>query len=239
MKHGRNYAWGIIFIGAAVLVLLNGFDIDIGVPVWKILISIFMCMWLKHGLDQKDWASVVFPIVFLLCTWVDDLGISKWAVFFAAFLGVIGISFLTGGRNRTYRKDDVERIEDKSMDNGDGASDNTSAVNDNRFSFSSSFGPGVKYVKADNFEEGRVSVSFGEAKIYFDDAQIHNSDAIVYVNNSFGSINLYVPKEWYVTNEASVLFGGVEERNRSITSGSPKLRIVGSTKFGVVSVTYI
>ena len=33
MKHGRNYAWGIIFIGAAVLVLLNGFDIDIGVPV--------------------------------------------------------------------------------------------------------------------------------------------------------------------------------------------------------------
>ena len=136
-------------------------------------------------------------------------------------------------------KNDLERIEDKSMGLDEGASDRSSATNDNRFSFATTFGSGVKYVKADNFDEGRVSVAFGEAKIYFDDAQIHNDDAVVYVNNSFGSINLYVPKEWYVTNEASVIFGGVEEKNRSITTGNPKLRIVGNTKFGVVTVTYI
>ena len=238
MKQGRSYVLGLIFIAAAILVLLNGFNISIGFPIWKIVISIFLCMWLKHGLEHKDWASVVFPIVFLVCTWVDDLGISKAAVLFAAFLGVIGISFLTGGKNRMYRND-FERIEDKSIGDDKGASDKTSATNDNRFSFATTFGSGVKYVKADNFDEGRVSVAFGEAKIYFDDAQIHNDNAVVYVNNSFGSINLYVPKEWYVTNEASVIFGGVEEKNRSITTGNPKLRIIGNTKFGVVTVTYI
>ena len=193
------------------------------------MISIFLVMWLKHGLEQKDWASIIFPIVFLVCAWIDDLGISKATVFFAAFLAVIGLSFLSGGRNKMFKKDDLERIEDKSMGSSD---DGTANSNDNVFSFSTSFGSGVKYVKADNFSEGKVSCSFGEAKIYFDDAQIHNDEAYVYVNNSFGTVNLYVPKEWYVTNEAGVMFGGVEERNRSITTGSPKLRIVGSVKFG-------
>ena len=236
MKQGKNIAWGIIFIVAAVMVLLNGFDIAIGFPIWKILLSIFLVMWLKHGLEQKDWASLVFPIVFLVCTWIDDLGISKVTIFFAAFLAVIGLSFLSGGKNKMFKKDDLERIEDKSMGSTD---DGTVNSNDNVFSFSTSFGSGVKYVKADNFSEGRVSCSFGEAKVYFDDAQIHDGEAYIYVNNSFGTINLYVPKEWYVTNEAGIMFGGVEERNRSITTGNPKLRIVGNVKFGCVAVTYI
>ena len=242
MKQSSNFAWGTIFIVAAVLLLLNGFNISIGLPVWKIFLSIFLAMWLFHGLGQKDWASVIFPIVFLLCTWIDDLGISKATLFFASFLGVVGISFFSKGRGKmVYQKEAYEKIEDKSMGVPEGydGDDKDAHANDNRFLFSTSFGSGVKYVKADNFEEGRVNCSFGEAKVYFDDAQIHNSEAIIYVNNSFGNINLYVPKEWYVTNEASVVFGAVEEKNRSITTGSPSLRIVGSTRFGCVAVTYI
>ncbi|MCR4749074.1 MAG: cell wall-active antibiotics response protein [Lachnospiraceae bacterium] len=237
MKNGRNFAWGIIFIVAAALVLLNGFDIALGFPVWKILITVFMVMWLLHGFGQKDWASIIFPIVFLICTWVDDMGISKGTMFFAALLGVIGMSFLTGGKGRAYKRHEMDLIEDKRREHGDDSVQD--GTNDNVFSFSTSFGSGVKYVKADNFEEGRVNCSFGEVKVYFDDAQIHSDEAYIYVNNCFGNVNLYVPKEWYVTNEAGVVFGGVEEKNRSITTGSPKLRIVGSTRFGCISVTYI
>ena len=237
MKQGKNIAWGIIFLVAAVLVLLNGFNLAIGFPLWKVLITIFLVMWLFHGLGQKDWASIVFPIVFLLCTWVDNLGVSKGTIFFAAVLGVIGMSMLSGEKGRRFKRE-YESIEDKSLGSYDGE-DRSGNQNDNRFAFSTRFGSGVKYVKADNFEEGRVECAFGEAKIYFDDAQIHNEEAIVYVNNSFGTVNLYVPKEWYVTNEASVVFGGVEERNRSITTGSPKLNIVGCARFGCIAVTYI
>lgn len=229
MNKGRNKIWGIIFIIVAGLILLRGFGIFADLFSWKIIVAALLISWLIDGLRRRDWGSILFPIAFLIVLFGKSL-IAPSAVIGAALFGTIGLGILFGNKEK---KNDTDYIEYREV------SDVEDTVTDNTFTFSNSFESAVKYVKADNFERANINCSFGEVKVYFDDAQIHCDEAIINVNNKFGSVNLYVPKEWYVTNEAIAMFGGVEEKNRSITTGSPKVKIVGNVGFGNVTVSYI
>ena len=230
MNKGRNNTiWGIIFIIVAGLILLKGFGVLSNLFSWKIIIAALLISWLIDGIKRRDWGSILFPVAFLVVLFGKSF-IAPSAVVGAALFGTIGLGILFGNKGK---KNDTDYVEYREV------SDEVDTVTDNTFTFTNSFESSVKYVKADNFERANISCSFGEVKVYFDDAQIHCDEAIIKVNSSFGSINLYVPKEWYVTNEATAMFGGVEEKNRSITTGTPKAKIVGNVGFGNVTVTYI
>lgn len=232
MSKGRKTIWGVIFIIVGGLILLKGLGILRDIFSWKIIIAALLVSWLLDGLKRKDWGSILLPIAFLIALFFNKI-ISPASVIGAAIFGVIGLNFIFGNKGK---KNDADYIE-YSTDSENSVT--YESITDNTFTFSNSFESSVKYVKADNFERANINCSFGEVKVYFDDAQIHCDEAIIRVDNKFGSINLYVPKEWYVTNEASAMFGGVEERNRSVTNGTPKVKITGNVGFGNVAVTYI
>jgi len=234
-NNGKNKIWGLIFIILAAMILLRGFGIFATLFSWKIIVAAFLVMWLLDGLKRKDWGSILFPIAFLAVLFGGD-HIKAGSVIGAALFGTIGLGILLG-KNKNNNHTDY--IEYRQVDGDTPNRPSNQNVSDNTFTFSTSFNSGVKYVKADDFERANINCSFGEVKVYFDDAQIHCDEAIVSVDNKFGSVNLYFPKEWYVTNEAVAMFGGVEEKNRSITNGNPKVKIVGNIGFGNVTVTYI
>ncbi len=227
MSKKKNTVWGIIFIILAGLILLKGFGILEDIFSWKLIIAALLVSWLIDGLRRRDWGSILFPVAFLVVLFAKNY-VSPSSVIGAAIFGTIGLGILFGNKSKKNAADYIEYSE---------VADDT--VTDNTFTFSNSFESAVKYVKADNFERANINCSFGEVKVYFDDAQIHCDEAIIHVDDKFGSINLYVPKEWYVTNEATAMFGGVEEKNRSITTGSPKVKITGNVGFGNITVTYI
>ena len=233
---GREKIWGLVFIVVAALILLRGFGILGNIFSWKIIVAAFLVLWLIDGVKRRDWGSVLFPVAFLIILFAKKV-IPPMSVIGAAIFGTIGLGFLFGKKQKDNDSDYIEyrAIETESSGN----KGNSETTSDNTFTFSTSFNSGVKYVKADNFERANINCSFGEVKVYFDDAQIHCDEAIVNVDNKFGSVNLYFPKEWYVTNEAIAMFGGVEEKNRSITNGTPKVKIVGNIGFGNITVTYI
>lgn len=232
MNKGRKTIWGIIFIVVGGLILLKGLGVLANLFSWKIIIAALLISWLLDGLKRRDFGSILLPIAFLVALFFNKV-VSPVSVIGAAIFGAIGLSFIFGNKGN---KNDTDYVE-YSADNEKSTS--YESITDNTFTFSNSFESSVKYVKADNFERANINCSFGEVKVYFDDAQIHCSEAIIRVDNKFGSINLYVPKEWYVTNEANAMFGGVEERNRSVTTGSPRAKIIGNVGFGNVTVTYI
>ncbi len=55
---------------------------------------------------------------------------------------------------------------------------------------SNSFGTTTKYVNSNNLE-----CSFGEMKVYFDNAVVQNKSVEICVDVSFGSVELYIPRE--------------------------------------------
>lgn len=243
MKKARNYVWGVVFLVVAVLMLFNQLDIFSKLHMWKLIVAVLLFLWGAEGVRKKEWGNIFFPIAILCIVFNDNIpgldAITPWPVLGAALFGSIGMNMLAGNKKSEF-KNSADYIEYKESAYGEGArqaTDEKTGV-DNTFTFSTSFNTGVKYVSADDFVKANVNCSFGEVKIYFDDAFIHCEEAVIDLNVKFGSVNLYLPKEWYVENHAVAVFGGIEEKNRSITTGTPKVRLVGDVAFGNVSVVY-
>ncbi|MCR5800513.1 MAG: cell wall-active antibiotics response protein [Lachnospiraceae bacterium] len=233
MRKGRNYIWGIIFLVAAFLMLIGKFDFFEDFGMWRVVVGALIVMWLIDGLKRREWGSILFPTAFL-CIIFDELPlfdkITPWPVLWAALFGTLGLGMLFGNK-RNGHIGNYREIEDKQ-----GTEDKNQV--DNEFRFSTAFSSGTKYVVADDFKKANVSCYFGDLKIYFDDTVIKEGEAVINVDVKFGSVSLYVPKGWYVTNSAVPIFGAVEEKNKSLTNGEPKVRIEGNVAFGDVSVTY-
>ena len=114
-----------------------------------------------------------------------------------------------------------------------------SGTGEDRFYFSTSFSSGVKYIDSDNLEVVILECSFGSMKVYFDNASIPSGNATVELDVSFGGVELYVPRHWNVVNQADTAFGGVDEKNRCTTTGSPVLTLTGDVSFSGVTIIYV
>ena len=101
------------------------------------------------------------------------------------------------------------------------------------------FGASAKYINKGNFKKASLESSFGELKVYFDSAKIIADTAEIYVKQSFGCTQLFIPKEWQIIQKASVFAGAIEERNKNKSTGSPIVYLTGEVKFGSIIITYV
>lgn len=104
---------------------------------------------------------------------------------------------------------------------------------------SNRFGASAKYINTGDFKKADLDCSFGELKVYFDSAKIISESAEIHVRQSFGSTQLFIPKEWQIIPKASVFAGAIEERNCNKSTGSPVVYLTGEVKFGSVIITYV
>lgn len=235
-NRGRNTIGGIIFLVLAAMALFGGFSIFDDLPLWRMALTVILLFWLGDGLRRRDWGSILFPIAIVAVIWINyfDFKVSAWSLIMAALFGTIGLGFIFGNSRKSMYEGAIEYNSEDGVDGPVG-----SATTDNAFTFSTSFASSVKYIKSDDFKHARINASFGESKIYFNDAIIQSGEATVDVDVKFGQIELYVPRDWFVTNNARVMFGDITEKNRSMTSGTPKINIIGNVAFGSVIVFYI
>ena len=118
-------------------------------------------------------------------------------------------------------------------------SSDSSNIAGERIKLENTFGNSTKYVSSDNFLYAKIDNSFGSLAVYFDNALIQNGNAEIYLDNVFGVINIYLPKNWYVDNQVRVTFGAFKENGQNQVSNFPVVNITGSTTFGTVNVYYI
>ena len=104
---------------------------------------------------------------------------------------------------------------------------------------STSFAGSIKYINSDDFTHANLKCSFGAMKVYFDNAVIQNGQAVVALDVSFAGVELFVPKEWRVDNMVDASLGGVEEKNRSISTGTPVLKLTGKCSFAGITIIYV
>ncbi|MFV0467288.1 MAG: LiaF transmembrane domain-containing protein [Lachnospiraceae bacterium] len=228
----RNYLWGLIFIFAAVFVLLNQAGFLDGLNLFTILVSLLLVAWLISSIPRMEFFGMLFPLAFLCILYSDYLNldsITPWPVLAAALFGGIGLTIIFP---KKYRNG-TNFIPD--YDSGDTIEHMTGPDVRSVVSFTGT----TKYISSDCFEKGFFKCSFGSLKVFFDHVLIPTGKAEIVVDASFGEVQLYVPRNWHVINQVSVSFGDAKMDVRSDSSDGPVVVINGSVSFADCKIFYI
>jgi predicted membrane protein len=260
--------WGVLFLlaGAAVLLNLTGVlpvphGMDAGNIIWSIILAL-VTIW---SIIHRFWFITFYMILGIVYVWRDQLGLHDmnfWPLAGAALLLSIGFSILFKNKHKSWRdsvyvgtfnyKEEDEDFhkkvsEAKDASAGDesaarqsGGVHSSSAEDENNVYIKASFGSTIKYVNARALTRAYVDCSFGSVKAFFDNATVADGGAVIEIDNSFGGMELYIPREWRLIDDINRTFGGVDIKNpEHERSGGPVVRLTGNVNFGGVEIILV
>lgn len=231
----RNLFWGMLLIIAAMLIVLNQFGFFVEISIFKIVLTVFMLGIIIVSIRSINFWGILFPIAVILITFDRQLNITEftpWPVLLVAFLISLGLSMIFNRHNSF-----VFSINGKN-------SFGSSVVNEqdgNVINCSTTFGECIKYVNTEDFKRANIKCSFGDVKVYFDNAKIPSGKADIYLDVSFGDVDLYIPRTWNVVNESHAFFGDMDVSRNNMNSDpdAPTVTIHGNINFGDTSIIYV
>ena len=232
----KDVFWGLLFILAAALIVLNQFGIFPGVSMFELVATVVLGgIIIKSIMDIHFW-GVLFPLAGICIIYAEEWNITDftpWPALLTALLCSIGLSLIFNRPNSWVFHSLHSRHDNVFSSNVINDQD------DNVINCSTCFGETMKYVNSDNFERANIKCSFGEVKVYFDNALIPSGKADIYLDVSFGETQLFIPKTWRIVNDVHVFLGDMKEKNRSIGVDSPIVTIHGNISFGDAVIFYV
>ncbi len=231
MKKERIF-WGLFFLLAAVLVLLSRFPLFAEVSLWRIVITIALALWLLQSIMHRSMSGVLFSIALLLICYDDVLPLSPLTpgtLLLAAALGSIGFYFLLP-KHPAYHEEDSHQH----WENAD-----TQSFGDAHVQLKTSMGAGIKYVSSNDFQQADIECSMGAMKVYFDNAHILGESAVIHLSAMMSSVELYVPKEWCISQSCVTTLGGVSESGRMDPNPAKQVSLSGKVTLSGVKIIYI
>lgn len=236
----NNIFWGLFFILAAVLMILTRLDFFQDFHFFKLFGTVLLFIWFFYSIFKKEFFGMLFSIAFLCILHDEFLGIealTPFPVLAAALFGSIGLTII-------FKKEPENNCFNSSTENGpfverpNSGYTSSEEINNDIFSSNTCFSSNIKYVKSDHLVQASIRCNFGDSKIYFDDAMVQGNDTVIILDVHFGSATLYIPKTWTIINQASSVFGSIEEKNHSCSSGTPVITLKGNVAFGSVDIIY-
>lgn len=234
MKRKKGIFWGVVLLLLAVYIIVGslGYFGDLG--FWTILFSVALGAWFFESLFKLRWGGILFSLAFLAILYDERLSIealTPWPVLFAALFGSIGLSLIFRKSGSRYRWGfrTHEGTSETIGDNPDSP----------HFHCEKSFGSAVRYVKSRSLEKVTLENAFGSLVVYLDQAGLADGHVSISAENSFGTLELYVPKEWKVRLQTVESFGHVEEFGTSNPDGAEQAVIVAETSFGCIEIHYV
>lgn len=229
----RNVFWGMLLIVAAVLIILSQFGFFAGIGMFDIIVTILMVGIIIISIRKINFWGILFPLAVILIIYKDELnvpGLTSWTILLTAFLISLGLSLVFNRSGVFYinfnGKNDFSRNVVNEQD-------------DNIVNCSTTFGECIKYVNTENFERANIKCSFGDVKVYFDNAKIPSGRAEIYVDVSFGDVDLFIPRSWHIINETNAFFGDMDITHNHVISDAPVVTIRGSISFGDAKIIHV
>ena len=245
-----NIFWGIVFLLAAVALVLGKLGMLGGISVFSLVATVFLGLIIIRSLPTLHFAGILFPIAGLCILYDDQLGISAltpWTVLAVAALGSVGLSMIFGDRARRRCERNHANFHDGQTGAGefrrhghDGAPDfQVIDEEDDSYIFHrTTFGASTKYINTLHLKEINLDCSFGAMKVYFDKAKVADVGANINIDVSFGNLVMYIPKEWQVINNVDTTFSGIKEHGTSIANET-KVCLTGDVTFAGAEIFYI
>ena len=244
-----KWTWGLLLLLAAALIIANqigGFaDFGVGsVIVGVICLAIFI-----QCIVGRSFAVIPFPLGALYFVFQGHFGwphIGFWILLVAAALASTGLAVLLPKKNIFLKKVGRGRYSSTYEYDDDYKSDKTKSkfTSDNdekNFDISVEFGSSSRYLRSDSLESVRLNCRFGGLEVYFDEVELSPNGAEVFLDCSFGAIELNIPKHWKVKEDISCSLGGVDSKRKrnEPSDDSPELIIRGNVSLGGVDINYV
>lgn len=248
MNKLKTWFWGIFFVLAAVLLVVNQVTGFAQVGFWTILATIVLVAVLIESIPSVSFGGILFSLAMLYALYQKPLGffyISPWALFFASVLAGIGLSivFRPVRRKKNHAVSwgsSTENAEAQAVQSH-GAVHTDGNDDDNHPYASVRVGASSRYLHSTALEYGQFDCSVGALEIYFDEATLAPGGAVIEVSCSMGGIELYIPKSWNVEVNIVAILAGVDNDTASARPdpGAPRLAINGTVRLGGISIHYI
>ena len=236
MNKTRNTACGILLIVLAVCLILwklNVFNLPAsfaGVATWGLIVSAIMVIIIIHSILDLHFGGIFIPLAVICIIFDKPLGITAitpWVVLIAAVLLTIAFDMLFSKHWRYHRHH-------RNRDRGDFTTESFSDDENGNISHAMRFGSATKYVRGKNLKSADLTCNFGELSVFFDGAEVPDGEVNLDCRLSFGEMDIYLPKEWYVDNRVSVALGNCDDRCMGTNPAEHDVicRINGSVSFG-------
>lgn len=177
LKFGTGIFWGIVLIGAAVLLILNGIGVNLGygISVWRIILGTLCVAWVVVTIVELRFTDLPFPFAFLFIIFEptiahalgreDNKLISTWIVLLAALLLTVGLKAIFSGKIRK----------------------------------TSSIGSKTLYFDAADLESAEIKDNAGSVQAYITNKEAYTGDGTIVIRDNLGKITLHIPSNWNVT----------------------------------------
>lgn len=100
------------------------------------------------------------------------------------------------------------------------------------------FSGSSRKVESQDFRGGQVEVVFGSAEVDLRSARLAGGQAVLSLSAVFGSIEVFVPRDWEIVLEGSPVLGSIESRKGAApeTVKTGRLKVQGSAVFGSIEI---
>lgn len=233
MKNAKNVFWGVLLLAGAVAVLASSMGYFDGVNIWHLILTLLLAAGVLEGVVHRDFGTILFCTAGIIIVNDTVLGledITPWPVLCAALLGTIGLNMIFPKKHKH-----IGVFVDKEMSEESVITDENGDV----VNYEAAFGETVKYINSDRLAIANLECNFGSMSVYFNEATLANGKAEVRAECNFGCIELYVPSAWKVEQNASRVFGSIDESGRCNPDGQHTLRLTGECHFGAIQIHYI
>ncbi|MFB0920612.1 MAG: hypothetical protein QMB62_06980 [Oscillospiraceae bacterium] len=238
MKH-RNWFWGIFFLAAGFFIVANQLGGFVELGFWSIAATVLLAATLIGSLVNLNFFGTLVSAALLYAIYQAPLGwpsVSVWLLLLTAVLISIGLSMIFHNR-RHYHCYSRRNCGDNFGTRGP----SDEFIDGDSVSISESFNEVSKYLHAECLRQANISCSFGKLNVFFDNVKLSPNGAEVYVDVSFGKIELYIPKEWRVIDQVHTSAGAVSNNPRVGTAypDAPVLTVKGRVSFGNLEFRYV
>lgn len=231
-----NLIWGLFFIAAAVVIILNQTGTLVHISLWTLLISIALVPTIVVSVAHRHFPGIFIPLAIYAILFAEPLEIEKftpWPVLGAAVFLSIGFTLIFPHKhhhNKSHIEEDgPEHWKEKGAVIESSESENVYVK--------SHWGGTVKYITSQNLKSVEVDGSFSGTKVYLDNAKLENGKAVINFALNFAGVDLYVPKEWRIIDDLRSTFGGCEEKGlRNYENDENTIVLTGNVKFSGISI---
>ena len=234
----KKWFWGLFFILAGVLILLNALEIIISINITSLLLTVLLSALIIGSLIRANFTGLLIPLALIGIINAEALGITNitpWPILITAVMLSIGLEIIFHSHKpRRFNCSDIER-----EFGHEHFSEVVDEADADEIEYHVNFGSGVKYVNTDNFKKGYFTCRFGALKIYFDNAKVGKTGAEIVLDITLSGVELYIPKEWNLVIEANVNLSGIEEKNRHGKNDGPRVVLKGNVTLSGVEIIYI
>jgi len=223
--------WGLLFIAAAGIVILNVLGLMGEVNAWTLIISIPLAFGIIYSTIKFEWSGTFLlsaVLAFIYRRNIEELlniELNIFILFGVAILLMIGFYILFGKRQPKY---DTPKFLNNSSN---------PATGEKLFFAAERFSGTVKYINSTNLSYLGIKNQFAGMDVYFENTTLTPGGATVNIENSFGGVELHIPREWNVIDKVSNFAGGIDYPEFAWVEGAPTLTICGKNSFGGIDVT--